>query len=453
MMLFFVGDIAVLLSRKIFYYAVGLGYFSEYCQAIKTKGTVLFKMASDMSFLGTAVVTMFSMLAGFIIFYYDALEHTNFGVSNRDIIGYTIGSAFMPMIFVADGLADVIMYFGYYKDSMGWFYLAAVYSLALSLLVVTLSIMPISKHYSFRIIMKTERKQYRSIYRAIIEKIKGDSSSDSEKPAAYTPDLDNVMNKMIYHSNKVMYGNEDISDKMAMIKAIFILPFMTKEMPGEKEDDQKERKQTKIAHRYFHLYNNMNNLACYLLDHQNDLKSVDAGLYENIYSIFEIDDCESNLFTADENILIYMGALFNAMIPVAAKHTETHDKENLLFGRIHAGFRYIIVDIISSPELRKLVLMEYLLAIVYLWYSRKVDIYEGHFCEEASEFMRKIDLKDRETPDLEKLKGIVCGWMKFTTENRHADDVREQIKSDISEHGRFMPVNFLYQIKWNYTLD
>lgn len=97
---------------------------------------ILNNVCSQADFLGNAVWTLTTILAAFMVLHYSSIGNNTYGVKNRKIISYTCGTFFIPEILIFNIAVVLCMTFAYYVKSFATFFLLAIYSILLQLLLI-----------------------------------------------------------------------------------------------------------------------------------------------------------------------------------------------------------------------------------------------------------------------------------------------------------------------------
>ncbi len=158
--------------------------------------------------------------AAFIIFYYGALNQTNYGISYRTITAYVFGSYFIPILLVGmffmSVLTVIMLIFRMYSQ----FYLLSFGTLISQIMIVFCCISVTSRTICQKAVLKAEIDQYTAMRKQIAEKC-----IQTGQVVLWYGDLELLERNRRYHTESIMNGNETILEKTAFVEKILDIPF------------------------------------------------------------------------------------------------------------------------------------------------------------------------------------------------------------------------------------
>ena len=383
----------------------------------KSTDDILRIMREEGSFLGNSVWTLTTILAAFMVLHYSSQGNSIYGIQNRKIIAYTIGSYFIPGLVFFNIAIVLRMTCAYYMRSFMSFYILALYSVFLQLLLIICSIKSTSRHQSFQVILKIERRQFKELCR-----------KKREEKNSFPISKENVI---IYHVESILKGKETLTEKFEIIQEILYIPFY------EKYQDS-----TFFVHGfYYYVYHNIYLVTVYVEDHLEERQKLYDTIYENVkcfwkqYTKYVKSQDTEQQKDFKNKILLYMAALFHAVI------TKKKISERWEF------FSHIIVGIFSDEEFRRVVFFELLMSLYDLWRRELIDFEEES--EHIEKFCELLLIKKMQNPvklmykDLEEIKNelqmVVLSWNMGTTIEKElqyetAEEILECLENNDGEN-------------------
>lgn len=391
----------------------------------KSEKAVLPIMRQNADFIGNAVWTFFTILASFTVFYYSSLGYRNYGVSNRKIIGYTYGAGFLPFLIVVNGVVVCVMTIAFYLEEYVTFYLNACYSFILQAFLIALSIIVTSQAWSYRVLIKIECEQYSLLCDAV--------SNSETNLQIYRRKEESNKNRIIYHIDNILKGEENLAEKLEIIQELFWVPFSGQCKKQNCNDFT-------IYHgTYYFFYYNLQFLADYLESNPQEDQRIYSMFYESIVSILqELDNTE--LYGEEKKymynkFLIYVSAIFHAFIPGA-------------YEQKYSFFEYIINVLIEDKKLKQEILVLYLESLLFLWLKNQFDYKKNIIKEE--EFIRSCPCDFG--PNIENVKKslipILESWMMDSTNTVNKwEDIRK-ITENTRMYGNVDFISYLCGLIW-----
>lgn len=356
-------------------------------------------MRKEASFLGNAVWTLTTILAAFMVFHYSSQANCVYGVPTRKIIAYTLGTYFIPGLVFYNIIVVLGMTCSYYLKSFSAFYILSIYSIFLQILLILCSIKSTSQRKSFKIILRIEKKQFNQL----CEKTKVNEGE------FFVPS--SRKNLLIYHIDSILKGKETFTEKFEVIQEILYIPFYSNYLNN-----------ISYTHCiYYYLYKNLNLISLYISNQVEECQKFYNIVYENVYDFWKQYTCLEHCYDSKTKkevsgkILLYMAALFHAVIP----NDKILERWEFL--------SFLIVGIFNDIEFRKVVLIELLMSLYDLWRLKLIDFGKDNETEKIVDFL-KILLKEKTQhpvrwlfKDLDRIKNelqmIVLSWNVETTIN------------------------------------
>ncbi len=230
-----------------------------------------------------------------------------------------------------------------------------------------------------------------------------------------------------------------------------------------------------ISFHYYYLYRSMVALVDNLSRHHEDANAIYFDICANIKSLKKIDDkkklCEKNNNNDsnnsndsndsndscdnhnchkchDSHMLVYMGAFYMAAVPLIRQIAVTDNRESIDFEELSVMIKHIINEIVDE-DIRSRVLMEFLLALTYRKYERRIDLEKEKAADVVVRLFTDIKLDDIKDEDIECLKKIFFSWLEFTTEKDRRMTIWDNISQVICCHNSIEAFNRLYMINWD----
>lgn len=357
---------------------------------------VLDNMIEEAAFLGNSVWMMATILSGAVIFYCSLLSNKSYGIPNRKLIAYSVGSWSLPLTVASTIVMVLLMTSAYYTSYFALFYFWAIYSLMPQVIAYIYCIRYCSRKRCFRIILKMEDKQYKWLHRDMLPVIeepcsqKGDQTGQQQKNEVYE--------NLIFHSQMVMGGEETSEEKLELIQQILLVPFRRYEYRHSEHPGEQQRI-------YQYVYQNVKRVLNYSDEGLSDFEvnRFYFLIYENIKKLERIYDAEGCTIDKGEpgsvgqrpemeyqpyweKLAIYLSAVFHAVLP------ERKLKNRWQF------VLHIVKNLLKSEGEKKLVIGMLLCSIEYLNHKGLLDI-----CQEGNDILKSGE-EDLPAEDFAEIK-------------------------------------------------
>ncbi len=338
-----------------------------------------------MDLTGTSVVALFSILSAFIVFYCSTLRYTNYGISNRKVIAYTVGTWFLPYMLLADGISVVMMFFGYLNNICDLFYVSAVWSCLTLVILIVLSLLPAFRLVCSKVIFNVVKKQYIDMCNNLlidnptIDRLKFKSHEERD------------ISNCVYHCSMVIGSDESLTDRMRLINDLLRIPYgISGKRRIKSITDFYEKHHGKESYMcmHFFLHNNMVCIARYLTDHPEDAKYIFTCFIEYIQAI---NKNFSHGYKNFMKILICFGALFTAMIPEIDRKYGKGSGADEMVGNFYDFLDHVLNTVIKANKLRALILLEFIHALLVMWKLGEIDFESTQFVEKTKNFVDGVD--------------------------------------------------------------
>lgn len=109
-------------------------------------------------FFGTAVWTLTTVLSAFLISFYNQQQQKHYGIYQRRIISYEIGTWMIPACILENVAIVLMMTKNFYSDRIGLFYYRALSSVLLQFILISYCIFITSNRHCLKVIKKLERE-------------------------------------------------------------------------------------------------------------------------------------------------------------------------------------------------------------------------------------------------------------------------------------------------------
>ncbi len=396
---------------------------------------VLENMVNNAGFLGNSVWMMATILSGAVIFYCSLLGYKSYGIPNRQLIAYSAGSWSLPLLVASTFVMVLLMTSAYYTSYFTLFYFWAVYSLMPQVIAYIYCMRYCSRKQCFRIILKVEGRQYKWLQKKLLSVSAAEEYSQKDEEAVQIRNNE-VCEKLIFHTQLVMSGEETLEEKMELIQKILFVPFSRYEYrcAGRQKD---------LQGIYLYIYQNVKRVLQYSSEVISDFEADQFYfmIYENIKKIERIYDeeaCRIDLGEIGdfgekqtdeyplywEKLAVYLSAVFHAVLP------ERNMRNRWKF------VLYIVNDLIAPEEEKRLVIGVLLCSIEYLGHRGLLDINpEGNVIPgsgednkcindyvEIEECLELLYLRENWSVDdyiLEKMFCFMRIWFSGTTEAKN----------------------------------
>lgn len=400
---------------------------------------MIIRMKEEAEFVGGALLTLFTILASFIVFYYSIIGYHNYGISNRKLIGYTYGTYFFPLITFINAIVILCFVYAYYAQLYIDFYVLGAYSVLLQAILMINCVKSTSQEKCYNTLLQIEEYQFLDICKSF------EKDQVQINCSAYREQKENIQNLIIYHCDNILKGSETISEKFELIQAILKLPFHTID---KKHLEQEHYKQGA----YIFVYQNMMIVGEYLKKNPDEIQQLYSLLYENINQMQkQYQLCKNNDSVKKEctqRIAICLSAIFHALIPLDIQ-------------KKYDFFVYVVNEVIRDSELRDILIMNYLGSIVFLWYKfdfelenesliRDIEAFFKNFriSQEKSRVEETTEIEEKKEDKIKKdLMPVFKLWLRNTSragkigELMYILENMEDIENDF--------ITYLYRRLWN----
>lgn len=114
--------------------------------------------SENKDFLGTAVWTLTTVLSAFLVSYYNQQHQMHYGVAQRRIIAYDVGTMMIPLCVLENIIIVILMTYDYYSEYVAIFYFRALSSILVQFLLITYCIRITSQKHCLEIICSLEKE-------------------------------------------------------------------------------------------------------------------------------------------------------------------------------------------------------------------------------------------------------------------------------------------------------
>lgn len=167
------------------------------------------------------VVTLNTILAASVIFFYSVQDNKKGGIPHRTIISYAIGSLSIPILYILTMILVPMSYFSHALQLPWTIYVCMTWTYIIQMIIVYVILLSTSAQYSIHAITNLEIRQYRVL--TLIEKNGWETIEQRNSDYAWT--------YLLHHLIEVMKSGELSSDKMALLRRCIWVPYYTKEAP------------------------------------------------------------------------------------------------------------------------------------------------------------------------------------------------------------------------------
>lgn len=338
----------------------------------------------DKSFVGNAVWTLTTLIPPFITLYYTLLGSRNYGLTNRRIIAYTVGSLFIPVLVILNGVVVAVMTWMYYTDSCTFFYVVAIYSCLLQASLIGVCLSCTTRIAARHAIRKIEKRQMKDLHRFLKPLQPKSAQDDSEQDRRDRRKLiDGRMGQAVFHLDSALRWEEPFSEKRDVILLILNQPF----------DRCFEKKSGSVCLLYEYIYKNFQLLARNAKRMTDrDERTYDKAEREGVYGVIKECFCYADMKYGKseknreqvfyrEVSKVYFGAFANAFIP-----------ESALWDR-WGIFAYILNMSVIDNKLKRSLTREFILALLF-------NLYTGRLRTDDAEDMKQMVLCLQDMPEI-----------------------------------------------------
>ena len=167
------------------------------------------------------VVTLNTILAASVIFFYSVQDNKKGGIPHRTIISYAIGSLSIPILYILTMILVPMSYFSHALQLPWTIYVCMTWTYIIQMIIVYLILLSTSAQYSIHAITNLEIRQYRVL--TLIEKNGWETIEQKDSSYAWT--------YLLHHLIEVMKSGELSSDKMTLLRRCIWIPYYAKEIP------------------------------------------------------------------------------------------------------------------------------------------------------------------------------------------------------------------------------
>lgn len=165
------------------------------------------------------VVTLNTILASAVIFFYSVQDSKKEGIPHRTIISYSIGSLSIPILYSITMVLVPLSYFSYALKLPWTIYTCLILTYLIQMLIVYLILLSTSAQYSIHAIINLEIRQYRILTKLESEGWEIIGQKDSSYAWTY----------LLHHLIEVMKSDELSSDKLSLFRRYVWVPYCGKE--------------------------------------------------------------------------------------------------------------------------------------------------------------------------------------------------------------------------------
>lgn len=169
------------------------------------------------------VVTLNTILATVVIFFYSVQDTKKSGVSHRAIMAYSKGSFAIPVLFFLTFITCPMMFL-FYELSMKWsaFYCMLV-TYVIEVYISCLILISTSFQYNVHVLCNVEIRQFNALKELDKNRVVKRRKDGYKGNPLY------VWTYLLHHIEDVIRSDELISDKLIVIKRLIRVPFYNKE--------------------------------------------------------------------------------------------------------------------------------------------------------------------------------------------------------------------------------
>lgn len=168
-------------------------------------------------------VTLNTILATVVIFFYSVQDTKKSGVSHRAIMAYSKGSFAIPVLFFLTFITCPMMFL-FYELGMKWsaFYCILV-TYVIEVYISGLILISTSFQYNVHVLCNVEIRQFSAL------KELDENREEKQEKDGYKGNPLYVWTYLLHHIEDVIKSDELISDKLIVIKRLIRVPFYNKE--------------------------------------------------------------------------------------------------------------------------------------------------------------------------------------------------------------------------------
>lgn len=255
------------------------------------------------------VLTIDTILAASVIFFYSMIDNRKTGIPHRTIIKYTFGSFMVPGLFFCTILLLPIMYTASSMEMVCTTWASIFFSYIFQLLILLVILFSTSYDFSINAVCCAEMEQFELMVKHGLEQ------NNNEKL------------KQIRHMEQVVLSDDLSIEKVKMIKALLKVPFYEKKYFWIIGIDPKILCDLKEEYLYNYYYTNLNSVFYQIKDKLQECQKVYDILYDFFDELYELcaicreerlDDEKAKKVT--ENCRVVVAAIFNAATEANSKN-------------------------------------------------------------------------------------------------------------------------------------
>lgn len=340
-------------------------------------------MVCEANFLGSAVLTLSTILGALTVFFYSSLVYKNFGFSNRKIVAYTYGRMFFPCVLAVNVIIVVEMMIAYYVEAYCAFYIFSIYSCLLQGAYMIWSVYSTTQRRCRDVLVGIEIKQFKELSRTWNGKFYAE---------VYASRKEQQRNDIVIHMDNILRSDETMKERLEMMRNILIIPF--KEFGDAVIGD--ENADTWATYNFY--YQNLYSVAVYMKQNSDEAPKIFSVFYETISEMQGYITNNSDIL--ERRFLICLSALFITFVP--------YGKED-----VFTFLAYIVNHVVKETKRREIIPLLYLKFLAVLWVRGQIDLNGRKTQMEWEKLMASIsDCCAYDTENIEsKLFGVimVCG--------------------------------------------
>lgn len=301
------------------------------------------------------LITINTILAATVIFYYSVQDNKKEGVPHRAILAYSSGSFTIPVYFL---FASFLLPVGFWALHFGMrvtFIASIIISYILQMTNIILILASTSHSYGLSIICNAEIRQYRALCN-IKEEKKPNQKNDPQFIWTY----------LMHHLEQVVMSDELVADKMTLVRELLKTPYYEKEMTlWEKRQRRKSRiddmsaeclKKNDLKRIYEFYYGNLSAVMEYLNKKENssERNKIYLVLYEFLGNLQYLYLRAGESSEAMQNYMMAVAGMMNAVLDSRTPEAE--------------GFcNYVLNECIENEKVRRRQIGLYFLFQEYLF--------------------------------------------------------------------------------------
>lgn len=272
---------------------------------------LLTSIRNNADFLWSTIWIMMFILAVMLVYFYNNTGYKNYGLSNRNVISYTFGTFFVPMLYMLNILVVIMATVAVYKLCYAQLYYLIAYSLILQAVLIAICIYSTSQKHCRTVILQSEQEEFAILlekYRSYCMSNNRNKNEDNQNESNQNKDdfaiLESVKNKFVFHSDYCLSGDETPSEKMELMNDLNSIPFGSRFWSAESVPGCV----------YYYLSHNFHAIL-----HEGETQTNEDFIYDILYEGYHRIATTEGASEAENSSLrkrfIYIGALFNALIP------------------------------------------------------------------------------------------------------------------------------------------